>query len=893
MRMIKRTGMSLLVFTILLIIPVIRSVDLFSQGFEWLRGGTYDTSVPTPESVLGYKIGEYLTDHLQMTEYMRTLAEASNRVQVFRYGQSVERRELILVVIGTPQNMDRLEEIRVTIEKLTDPRITDEMEAKRIAGETPAIGWINFSTDGNETAAFECGMQLAYQLAAGTDPLTAKILENVVVVINPCLSPDSHQWFTTWSKAVTVGNQGTADPAATEHHNLWFNRSDGNHYFIDMNRDAFALTQVETRAAARVLHHWNPQIWVDNHGQPTEYFFAPFCSPINRNYPPSLLKWATVIGKNNARYFDQYGWTFVKDERYDIYYPGYWDSYPSFNGAIGMTYETNGGGSKGFRWERPDKSIVTLLDAIHHHFTADMATLEVLADNREEMLLDFYRFRKTGMDEAGEEQFKQYILLPGMDEGRLNSLVELLLRHRIEIYRMDKPFSSKRAQTYFDRVMKKRNFPAGSYVIPMRQPQKRLLKTLFEPDPELEDKFLKEVEATRIRNKKLGSDVPKEPLFFYDITAWALPVTYGIEAAFIEDGVKLPPEGPITEIPKKEGKVVSGRAGYAYLFSYYCDAGAKLCGRLLQEGYKVAVSLKDFRNSGMVFPKGTLIARVKRNPESLHDRIAELARTYGIDVTGVNTAWSEEGISLGSIFVVPLKKPRIMVVTDNPTSPTAFGGVYSLLEQRFGLEFTAVRGEHFSNIDLFRYNVIVFPDGSAKGYAKVLGKTGVKKLKTWIENGGTFIGIKGGAVFTTSKDVALTDVKFIGEKISIKNTEGKKDTTRIPFENIPGSIFRASVNTDYYLGLGYPEEIAVQVRGRSYLSKTKKGVNVATFPEQSYIMGHKWDDTEAILSSKVYLADVPLGKGRVILFANDPTFRAFWWGLDRLFLSSVLFSTAF
>ena len=179
--------------------------SLFSADFEWLPGGTYDSSIPTPESVLGYRIGEFLTDHLQMVDYIHKLAEATDRVQVFHYGKSVERRDMYLVVIGLPENMERLAEIRSAIERLKDPRITSEPEAGRIANETPAIGWLNFSTDGNETAAFECGIQAAYQLAAGTDPLTMKILKSMIVIINPCLSPDSHQWFTTWSKAVTVG----------------------------------------------------------------------------------------------------------------------------------------------------------------------------------------------------------------------------------------------------------------------------------------------------------------------------------------------------------------------------------------------------------------------------------------------------------------------------------------------------------------------------------------------------------------------------------------------------------------------------------------------------------------------------------------------------------------
>ncbi len=878
-------------FTFFLVILFCIPLLVSAEEYEWLRGGKYDPSIPTPKSVLSYEIGTYLTDHLQMVEYIHRLADSTEKVSVFEYGHTYEKRKMYILAISSPKNIERLEEIRTTIARLRDPRETSRTEADKIANETPPIGWINFGTDGNETSAFECSMQLAYQLAAGTDPLTEKIMENVVVIINPCLSPDSHQWFATWAKAMTIGKPGTPDPAAAEHRSEWFVTTDGNHYLIDVNRDAFALTQLETQFASKAMYYWNPQIWVDNHGQPEEYFFSPFCTPVNLNYPSDLLSWATRIGKNNAKYFDQYGWTYVKNERYDLYYPGYWDAYPSFSGAIGMTYETNGGGSKGFVYERSDGTMATLRESIHTHFIADMSSLEVLADNREEILKYYYDFRKSAMEEADKEQFKQYILPPGDDPARVDSLVELCLRHQIEVYRTNKPVSSQRCQTYFDRVSKSRRFPAGSYIIPLKQPQKRLLKALFEPSPTLEDKFLKQVYATIERNKKLGKDVPKEPLWFYDVTAWSLPVTYGLtEAAFSEDIIPLPEDGFVNEPPKPEGKIIGGQAKYAYLFSYWTDTGAKLCGKLLQEGFKVALAMKSFSNSGYEYPKGTLAAKVERNPANLHIRISELAKETGAEVTAVNTGWADEGISFGSVFFRNLKKPRIMVITHNPTRATSFGNVYTLLDQRFNLTFTAVRGDQFNSVDLYRYNVMIFPDGSPAGYDRLLGKTGVEKLKEWIKNGGTFIGLKGGAAFTTRKGVELTDVKLITE-VPDKST-GKENAMK-PLQNIPGAIFRGIVNNDYYLGIGYGNEIAVQVRGNYHFKKTLTGANVVTFPKKSKIMGHVWADTEDILHDKMYLVDVPHGKGHVILFSNDPTWRAYWRGLDRLVLAGVFFSTAF
>lgn len=851
------------------------------QGFEWLPNGSYDPKVPTPQTVLGYEIGDYLTDNLQMVDYIHKLQASTQRVKVFQYGESVERRKLWLVAISSPENIRNLEEIRSTIEKLTDPRKTTPAQANQIADTTVPIGWMNYGTDGGETSAFEAGIQVAYQLAAGTDPLTTKIINNTVVIINPALNPDSHQPFVAWMKSNTI-NGGTADPNASEHHGEWFISSDGNHFLIDLNRDAYALTQPETQAASKALHHWNPQVWIDNHGEPNEYYMAPFATPMNVNYPASLRKWATEIGKNAAKYFDRYSWSYAKAENYDLYFPGYWDSYPAFNGAIAATYESNGGGKKGYAWERPDGTIVTLREAVHKHFTADLATLETLADNRKGIINDFYNFFKTGMDETSNETFKTYIIHDQSDPGRVNDLIDLLLKHHIEVYKTSTVVSVKKSQTYYERSFKVKSFPAGSYIIPLRQPKKRFLKTMFEADTKMEEVFLRDVEGRRQRDAALGPDAAKEGHGFYDVTAWALPLQYGVETSFTEDEIPVAGMQRITQTGNN-GKTI-GKATYAYAFSHSQNAGTRLAGKLMQMNYRVAITLLPTQVGGITFDKGTYLVRVNRNPESLHEVIEKLALAFGTEVKAINTAWGENGITLGSKYVRDLEKPRIMVMTQEPTRAVTFGSVYSVLSQRFGLDFSAVRTAMFNEVNLYRYNVIIFPDGGAAEYEKMLGSEGIAELKNWIKNGGTFIGLQGGAAFTARKNVGLSDVKLV--------THQRTDSTR-HIENIPGSIFKASVNNDYYLGLGHNQEIAVQFRGNYHFTPTQRGANVITFKSKGHLSGHQWENTESDIAGRMYLADIPHGDGHIILFANDPTFRAYWRGLDRLFMGSILLPGGF
>ena len=481
-------------------------------------------------------------------------------------------------------------------------------------------------------------------------------------------------------------------------------------------------------------------------------------------------------------------------------------------------------------WEHPDGTRVTLRDGIHGHIVSNLATLEVLADHREEILLDFYRFFASGMSEVENEQFKAYVFPPGPDKGRLNDLMRLLKRHRIDVYRSPKSLSSERAQTYFNRNPRPMEFPAGSYVLPLRQPKKRLLKTLLEPDPRMEDKFRREVEAVRRRNRMLGPRSPKERLGFYDVTAWALPLAFGVEAAFTEESFQVSDSWRLEADPPRGGGLSGQQAGYAYLFGLESDAGARLAVNLLQEGFRVALATAPFRNSGHSYPKGTLMVRVQRNPAVVHARIAALSQGTDLRVDAVDTAWSEERISLGSRKIINLKAPRILVMTNKPTRAVAFGSVYTLLDQRHGIKFTAARPEYFSDIDLTRYNVMIFPDGSAAGYKRLLGGQGVRQLRSWIEGGGTFVGLKGGAEFTVLEEVQFTDIKVVSE---VPDDEGAGGDATREVKSLPGSIFKAAVNNDYPLGFGYPDEIAVHLRGGRLFTVTRLGANVLTFPPAS------------------------------------------------------------
>lgn len=742
--------------------------------FDFYTRGPYRDAVPRPQIVTRFDVGEFHTNYATMERWLERVAQAApERVRVLDIGETNEHRMMHLVVITAPENLRRLEEIRADIRKLTDPRATGTEEARRIVAQTPLVAWMAYTIHGNESSSFEAMMQVVYQLAASDEPATLDILKNVVTVVVTGENPDGHERFVTWYNSYGLGNP---DPLAGEHREPWSVYGRLNHYRFDLNRDQIAATQVESRNLQRAYREWNPQLAVDHHGQPAQFFFPPAALPVNPNLPAqTTARWLAEFGRANSAQFDARHWDYFVRDVYDLFYPGYWDSWPSLNGATGMTYETDGGGFKGYRWRREDDTVVTLRSSIAKHYVASLTTLETAARNRGARLSDYYEFRRTATEEGQRETLKRFVILPERDPGKAADLVEVLLRAGVEVRVAGEPFESRAAHAYAGAPdAARRTFPAGAYVVDLAQPQKRLAKALLEPNTPQDAEFVREQLARFARNQRRGAGAAKEEYGFYDVTAWSLPLAFGIEAYWTEDAPQLrsaliashtPPtasaaseESPL--IPRAGG--VSGRAMVAYVIPYERDGAASLAYRLQREGFRLAVATRTLAAGGRTWPRGTLVARVSRNSDALHERVAQLARETGTDVFAVNTGFAETGDTvIGSESVVSLKRPRILVVADEPVSQTSYGWMWWTFD-RFGVDFTPMTLANLRRANLDDYNVIIMPDGSAAGYFGSLGRPGIDVLRGWVQRGGTLVCVKGAAVFAALKDVNLTSSRLVG-----------------------------------------------------------------------------------------------------------------------------------
>ena len=921
------------------------------QKFDFYTRGEYRPNVPRPQSILRYDVGDFHTTYAQMEQVINAIAAAApDRVKIFDIGETNEHRMQHLIAISAPENMSRLEEVRQNNLKLADPRATTPAQAQEIIQSNPAIAWMAYTIHGNESASFEAMMQVVYQLAASNETETLNILKNTVVLVLTGENPDGHERFVTWYNSVAVGDPNRA---ALEHREPWSIWGRYSHFRFDLNRDTLAQTQKETQNMQAAFMQWMPQLAIDHHGQPSQFFFPPDSLPINPNLPqPFFSKWNEMYGRANSAAFDANHWDYYVRDVFDAFYPGYWDMYPSLNGAIGMTYETDGGGFKGIRWTRDDGSIVTLRSAIAKHYVAGLAALDVTAKNKNERLKDYYDFRSNAMRESAGWKMKRVVILPDKDPVKAAELVELLRRSNIEVRAAAAPFSSSTAHSYLQKnsAAATRSFPAGSYIVDVNQPQAILIRSILEQDTPQDKAFVDDNMGRFRRNQMKGADQQKEDYGFYDITAWSLPLAFGVEAYWTEDASAVNGTTVTAEtIAAAKHGTYTGRASVAYIIPYRTDTTGVAIIKLLQQGFRVAVATKTMNAAGQNWPRGTFVVRVSRNPETIHDAVAKVSADVGIRVVSANSGFPDQGdTGIGGESVISLKPPKIAMIADEGIDQTSFGSIWWTLD-RYGIPFTAMSIGTARSGGLKDFNVVILPDGSAGRYQALFGSGGVSALKEFASNGGTVITVRGASVWAALKDVNLTSSRLVGsaddeekgksaeepkpspspspspsptakpktaaavatiaEEQPTDLTEGiapslppiaspSADNNKVPVP-LPGSIMRATVDRTTYLTYGLEQnELPVLLASGYFFRYSKQGNNAILFDAKPTrpltVSGFTWDgNTERLLSGTSYLIDESVGAGHVILFAEDPFFRGTFRSMTRPFMNSILFNGVF
>ncbi|HVR40404.1 MAG TPA: M14 metallopeptidase family protein, partial [Thermoanaerobaculia bacterium] len=682
--------------------------------------------IPTPEEFLGYPLGERFTSHYRIVEYFNELARTSSLVTVEKFGETYEGRPLILATITSAKNRGALDTIRANVAALARGETPD------VAKSTPAIVWLAFGIHGNESSSAEASMLVASTLLHDAD--ATKLLDDVVVLIDPLENPDGRERYISWFHR-TRGMRPNANPDAFEHREPWPGGR-YNHYLFDMNRDWAWMSQRETQARVALYPKWNPQVFVDFHemGHESTYFFPPDAKPINANVPKDVEKWLDTFGRANAEAFSKKGWPFFVAERFDLFYPAYGDSWPALHGAIGMTYEVAGHSRAGTAVERDDGTVLTLADCIARHFTTGMATVRTAAANREQLLRYTYENARMNLD-GGKNTF---LILPG--SPNYDALIDMLRRQQIRVDVLSAATTLRATRVDRD-AAENHTFPAGTAIVSTKQPLGGLAQTLLEKNPVFSRGFLEEQRAKALAD---------EPDDFYDLTTWSMPLAMNVEAYWTAS-----PITGSTKAYESAAATLFRSASYGYLIDGLDPQLYRFVGRLLANNVKFSVSDSAVVHDEHELARGTLVILKGNNASDVDAKLEKLAREAGVTIIPVESGWSG-GTSFGSDKIHFVKNPKIALVGGPGTASTSYGMLWHTLDIDTPIPHNTLALESLRGLDLHDFDVLVFPDGS---YADRLGKRGVEKIKAWVNDGGTIVAVKGANAFLREKDVEVSKLK--------------------------------------------------------------------------------------------------------------------------------------
>ncbi len=711
---------------------------------EFFPGATCQPDVPTQKSLLGFASGERAASAPEIERCLKAWsAAAPDRVRLLEYARSHEGRPLYLVVVTAPKNLSRLEEIRSAMERLGDPRKISEGEAEQLIGSLPAIAWLAYTIHGDETEGSDAALAVLYHLVAANDPETQKLLQEVVVIIDPLQNPDGRDRFIK----MIAENRGTApnvDAQSLLHTGYW-PRGRGNHYLFDLNRDFILGVHPETRGRIRELGRWNPVLYVDAHGMGAQatHLFSPPREPINPNLPEDRKKWGAIFAADQARAFDRYKLFYYHGEWNEEWYPGYGDSWAAYRGAVGILYEQARIAEDGVR--RPEGRILSYRESVHHHVIGSMANLATLKSNARALLRSFYANRQSALAADGPYAKRTFAVLPTANHSRLRSLTELLRLQGIEIYEATNEFKAILSTDQLGREAEDRRIPKGTLLIPNRQPLGHLVAAMLEFDPRFSAKVLEEERRELLLKGKSR---------IYDTTAWNLTMLYGLEALSLHTDLPEAARAYQVPPPSEKGLSENGGAPVACVINGADDFSVAAAARLMERGLQVRVADKPFRLSDRDFDRGSVLVTALDNRRFEGDLLkvtAQIAQELGLAAVSIDTGYGAGELpDLGGEHFVRLEPPRIAIFGGEGVSPGDYGATWYVLDHRVTIRHSNV--DAGDRTDLSRYNVLVVPEGRPAN----LSSNQLAALRDWVKDGGTLIavGASAGMMATEKADLS-------------------------------------------------------------------------------------------------------------------------------------------
>lgn len=816
--------------------------------------------VQSPAQYLGYELGERYTQHHQVMDYFRHVAENSDRVTLHSYGKTYQHRELLYVVVTSPQNHANIEEIRSNNLKLTGL-----LEGTPSASQK-AIVWLSYNVHGNETSSSEAALKTIYELTQTGNTDASGWLDNTVVIIDPMLNPDGRERYVNWFTQTMGANMNPLFDAR-EHHEPWPGGRT-NHYYFDLNRDWAWQTQIETQHRIEVYQQWMPHVHVDFHEQGfnSPYYFAPAAEPFHKAITPWQREFQTTIGENNARYFDEDGKLYFTREIFDLFYPSYGDTWPTFNGAIGMTYEQAGHSLAGIGIITSEGDTLTLKNRLTNHYITGMSTIEVTSQHADRVISEFRNHFNRGMTNP-DSRYKTFVVKGSNHPDKLHALLSYLDDQQIQ-YGLAGSSRNADGYNYTTGENGRISVQADDILISAYQPKSQLVRVLFEPRPELADSLT------------------------YDITAWEAHYRFGLDGYALEG--RLNPSGAVSAVQFQTYEHFGNLDNpYAYIAKWETFEDGRFLAALFQKGVRTRFATQAFSIDGKEYIAGTIIitrAGNERLATDFNATVKQTAAEHRRNLHGVSTGFVTSGQDFGSSGVRFTEAPHVAMLAGEGTGSNSAGEVWHFFDHQLNYPVTVVNTSFFNRADLSQYDVLILPPG---GYGSVLNESGLTRLAEWVRGGGKLI-----ALGSANNTLAGSDLFGISRKRSQADQDDSPESKLRTFDerrregasnSNPGSIYKIRVDHTHPLGYGYPDHyfsLKLDSSGFSYLDN---GWNVGAATPDAHISGFIGENAKTNLEHTLSFGMQNMGQGSVYYFPDNPLFRGFWENGKLLFVNALFY----
>jgi hypothetical protein len=844
----------------LLIVPAQSAEDL---GYFLPEDVEYDPKFKSPQEFFGFGIGERHLQHFELIAYLRHLSN-SPRVKWVDYGKTHGNRPLCVLQISSAKNIKEIDSIRESHLSFVDP--DSDADPKTV----PAVIWMGYGVHGNEPSASNAAALLAYHLIAGKSKQHGRILSSCVILLDPCLNPDGFDRFANWANAHR-GKIANSDPQHREH-NEQNPTGRTNYYWFDLNRDWLPLQHPESQGRAKLFNQWRPNVVLDYHemGANSSYFFQPGVpSRSNPWTPDSNLELTRVFANYHAKALDKIGSLYFTEEKFDDFYIGKGSSYPDVRGSVGILFEQ---ASARGQMQESTNGLLEFRNAIRNQIVTSLSSLDATVAKKaklNEYLRDFYR---ESAQLAKADPIKAFVFHARGDDQRAQEFIDLLRQHDVRTYRLSQELTVGTETFTTDR----------SFIVPVDQREYRLLMAMVESRTEFQNKT------------------------FYDISAWSLPLAFGLnwakltDADLAEDQDKLWGDEPIVHDAYHAAEIpVWGDRDYAYLIEWNTTHAPRALQRLhsnkilvkvATEGFEINNTSAESSAKSVVYQAGTILIPLglqKEKAELIRTVLEEAVREDGVRVTAVATGLTAVGIDLGSDGFKRLNAPKVLLVVGAGTSDYESGEIWHHFDQRLHMPITMVDAFQLGATKLASYTHIITVSGA---YSNVPASA-TDSLQNWLKSGGTWIAMGTSVQWLNQRKIATFSVRKREEELSIRLPYRQAGDNSV-VHALDGAIFNTLVDRTHPMAFGIESDELPVFRGHTvFLDPSENPYSTPLIYKyvNPLMSGYASLSNVGLISGSAAVLVQSEGSGRVIVIADNPVFRGYWRGTQRLLENGVFF----